>query len=412
MELIGSAVWQALHAAGLQVLPVAADLVDILTQQLADTTGDATHAGNTKPADPPRNGNSAEKVRLRVLARGYPVSASDLREMAKGFRSPAPALVVVPTATPAARAAAVRLGWSLIATNPRSLQGPQGQVLLPSGRSVPVGASDQGSVADGAAAKPGRVPWGTLTVLRRLAGGAEGTQSQLAELAGVTQARVSQALKELSRAGLVSSWHGQPTRYAAKDWDRVVRHWLAAYPGPGGISTYWYGLDDRAEQARAVVALLREQPVGHPVPQAARDVDAAADSGPLDPAAVVSGDVAADQVAPWRRPQRAVIYAHRGADLAEVGLTPATEQDATLELIVPRDRGVWPVPASQHVWAWPGTPELPLADPLQILWDVRRAPGPDRDQAAERLLAALRALASGHSAQHTSGSKPAGGDGR
>jgi hypothetical protein len=84
-----------------------------------------------------------------------------------------------------------------------------------------------------------------------------------------------------------------------------------------------------------------------------------------------------------------VIYARRGRDLADIGLTPSTEQDATLELTVPRDPGVWPAAAGHNMVNLPARADLPLADPLQILWDVQRAPGPDRDQAAERLLTVL-----------------------
>ena len=60
---------------------------------------------------------------------------------------------------------------------------------------------------------------------------------------------------------------------------------------------------------------------------------------------------------------------------------------------MPPDPAVWPARAGHQVLTWPGPPELPLADPLQILWDVRRAPGADRDQAVERLLTALGATA-------------------
>lgn len=410
MELIESVVWQALRAAGLNVLPVAADLADVILEYPSDPSADASRADTIQSEDRPREENLS--VRMQVLARSHPLAPSDLREMADRFRSGAPALVVVPTATPAARDAAARLGWSLIAANPRSPQGPQGQVLLP-GRSVSIGAARRDPDATPELrARPGRVPWGTLTVLRRLAEGTEGTQAQLAELAGVTQARVSQVLKELITTGLVSRSQGQGPRYAVLDWDGVLRRWLAHYPGPGGISTYWYGLDGPVEQAKAVVAFLRQEAVRPPTEglRSSRDAVPPARRQSLDPVAVVSGDVAADQVAPWRRPQRAMVYAHRGADLAGLGLTPTSERDATLVLTVPRDPGVWPARADADVWSWPETPDLPLADPLQILWDVRRSPGPDRDQAADRLLAALRALASRKRVERTT-MDPSSGDG-
>jgi Crp-like helix-turn-helix domain len=392
MELISSPVWQALQAAGLQVLPVAADLVDVYLQ----------------PADPSDDASTA-RMRLYVLASRRPLSPSDLQKLSA--RVHARALVIVPAATPAARATAAALGWSLIATNSGSVAGPSGQILLPSGRAVQVGAASHGPPGVRNSPKPGRVPWGALLVLRRLAEGAAGTQAQLAELAGVTQARVSQTLKELSRAGLITPGLGQRRHYAAADREQLRRRWLHSYPGPGGISTYWYGLDDPASQAKAVVTLLRERSAGDPSPPVpTAGVDPALPAEPLEPVAVVSGDVAADLVAPWRRPQRATVYARRGADLTEVGLTPAADEDATLELTVPRDPGVWPVVAGQPGWTRHGHLDLPLADPLQILWDVQRAPGPDRDEAVERLLIVLDATTQWHGTMPASDCTPPSGD--
>ena len=53
---------------------------------------------------------------------------------------------------------------------------------------------------------------------------------------------------------------------------------------------------------------------------------------------------------------------------------------------MPADSGVWAAPG---YWATGG--DLPLADALQVLWDVRRAPGTDADQAAAALRPVLRA---------------------
>ena len=54
----------------------------------------------------------------------------------------------------------------------------------------------------------------------------------------------------------------------------------------------------------------------------------------------VSGDVAADLIAPWRSPYRAVLYARAGLDLTPAGLTPAGEDDATLERAAERLRAL------------------------------------------------------------------------
>jgi len=34
---------------------------------------------------------------------------------------------------------------------------------------------------------------------------------------------------------------------------------------------------------------------------------------------------------------------------------------------------------------------MPLADPLQILWDLRRSPGPDTEEAVTRFMRTLHA---------------------
>jgi hypothetical protein len=53
---------------------------------------------------------------------------------------------------------------------------------------------------------------------------------------------------------------------------------------------------------------------------------------------------------------------------------------------VPADPGVWPAPGTTAAEA-----DLPLADPLQLLWDVARAPGADVDQALAALQPVLKA---------------------
>jgi hypothetical protein len=102
---------------------------------------------------------------------------------------------------------------------------------------------------------------------------------------------------------------------------------------------------------------------------------------------VLSGDVAADLIAPWRHPERLVVYARTGIDPTTVGLVPAAQEDSTLEFVVPEDPGVWPAPSTDPTR---DGALLPLANPLQILWDVGRASGPDTDEAVARLWRELR----------------------
>ncbi|MEU5722683.1 helix-turn-helix domain-containing protein [Micromonospora sp. NPDC047738] len=186
-------------------------------------------------------------------------------------------------------------------------------------------------------------------------------QQQLAAVTGVSQPRVSQALAALAEQGLA---HRTPAGWDVADIDAVFDWWLNSYPGPGGLRTLWYGLEPPVQQAEAAVSLLTS-----------------GDSGRM----AISGDVAADRVAPWRAPRRVVVYAQTGVDLTSAGLTPADEGDATVELIVPKDPGVWPRPTADEA-----SGSVPLADPLQILWDVARAPGPDTDEAVRHLRRTLR----------------------
>jgi hypothetical protein len=197
------------------------------------------------------------------------------------------------------------------------------------------------------------------------------TQAALAELTHLSQPRISQILKALAGAGLVEKIGGG---WAPRDLDGLLRHWLDTYPGPGGVSTYWSGLDAPRDQAKTVIRRLSR--------------DAASTSATGEPAAVVSGDVAADLIAPWRTPIRAVIYARAGADLTEDGFTPVGNDEATLELVVPHDSGVW----SQGLGRQAGRTfdALPTAGPLQVLWDLMRAPGPDRAEAVAALWEVLR----------------------
>lgn len=87
--------------------------------------------------------------------------------------------------------------------------------------------------------KPG---WGTQAVLRILATAALPLrQSELAEMVGISPQAVSQALK---RAGdrVIRDGSGWTAREGA------LRTWVEEYPGPGGVATHWYGLDDPANK--------------------------------------------------------------------------------------------------------------------------------------------------------------------
>lgn len=255
-------------------------------------------------------------------------------------------LLVAPAASQAAAERARSKGWSLVTDEgPAWIRFPGEQVLeLPQHEEPPPAPR----------ARPGRPPWGTMTVVRRLLLTAPAPQTRLAALAEVTQARVSQVFERLRAEELILRTRDG---WVPSDWDALCDWWLRHYPGPGGTTTWWTSLATPAEQAATAVSSL------------------ATSATP-----VVSGDAAADLVAPWRRPALAIVYAQRGTNLGDANLTLLpTHEGATLKLAVPEDTGVWPdQPTTQR---WKNT-TIGLADGLQILYDLQHSPGPDADEAA------------------------------
>ena len=268
---------------------------------------------------------------------------------------PAPtraSLLVAPRATAAALTEAQRQRWSVVTdAGAVAVRFPRDRWV----RRVPAPSQPPAGQPRGPA------PWGLLTVVRRLLEAAPTTQAELARRSRLSQPRVSQLLKPLTAQRLVQR---TTDGWTPGDWDRLCDWWLAHYRGPGGVATYWYALDDVPAQAAKAAQLH-------------------ASAGRV----AISGDAAADLVAPWRRPVQAVVYAERAVDLGRAGWTGTDSAAATLVLVNPKDPGVWPVepPAAAD-----GDVALPVADPVQVLWDLTRAPGPDAPDAAARWRTMLR----------------------
>ena len=178
----------------------------------------------------------------------------------------------------------------------------------------------------------------------------------LATMAGVSQSRTSRVIGTLVDRGLVQQ---AKTGYHPTDWQQLLDWWLAHYPGPGGTLSYWASTKDINTQARDVLAALGGT------------------------RAAVSGDPAVDLLAPWRLPTLAVIYVDHGLPLSDLGFVPVGDMnEATLTMCAPTDPGVWlPSP-----WTFQG---VPLADPIQIVYDAANGSEPDRPEAAKRLAATL-----------------------
>ena len=257
-----------------------------------------------------------------------------------------PALLSVPTATDATVHAASQQGWNLV-TDDGTLRLRLGDHDLH--RDKPTGETRR-------IHRRGPTSWATFTLVRRLLAGPPALQRELAERTGVTQSKVSRALNRLRAHDLVRRG---PSGWQATDFDALLDWWLENYPGPGGVTSHWYSLDNAVTQAKKALDLLGDR-------------------------AAVSGDPAADALAPWRRPATCTLYVHAGASLAPAGFVPvASAAESTLTLCAPKDPGLW-LPTT---WTAAG---LPLADPLQIIYDVVNGTGTDQAEAASHLREALR----------------------
>jgi DNA-binding transcriptional ArsR family regulator len=179
----------------------------------------------------------------------------------------------------------------------------------------------------------------------------------LAAQAGVSQPRVSQILHQLFDLDLVDrSGRGRwvPRREALLD------RFLAEYPGPGGSELHYYSL-------------------GSPVDVAVRAGQVSTERRPM----LVSADVGPDLILPWRKPSLVILYTGRVINPADLNLTQARgRHDANVILRAPDDRSVF---TAHALVAQVRGDDVPLADPLQQIWDLQDLGGADRIEAAGRL---------------------------
>lgn len=199
-----------------------------------------------------------------------------------------------------------------------------------------------------------RNPWGRWAVMRALLRTDEPrSQVSLSKETGVSQPGVSKVLSAMNGLVVVPRL-GWSVSDARALWD----DFMAEYPGTQGVTTYWYGLEPVAEQAKSVAsaAAVRDLPV------------------------LRSGDSAADELAPWRIPARAIVYARAGIELAKLGFAETSRSRATLEYTVPADHTIW---ATAEAWA--DGSNAATVDPVIAAWDVRRTGGPDVDEAVQRI---------------------------
>lgn len=271
-------------------------------------------------------------------------------------------LYVVPRATKALRAAAIE-GRVIVASM-------KGREVLFRGlvhREAGVDSNDTNPQVSFQVKTPRRPPYGRYALIRSLLRTPEPrTQKQLAAETGITQAAVSNNLKLLGDrvTRTDAGWHTDAPEALFADF-------MTGYPGPGGIESYWFSLKAVKEVASTLGIL----------------------SAPEEDL-LISGDVGADYVAPWRRPTVAVFYAKGSpsgdSSLAGLGLGEASEDDSNLEFVVPADLTIW---STARAWltreaVTPAREGPTLAtDPLIIAWDVARLGGPDAGEAVDAIRA-------------------------
>lgn len=215
----------------------------------------------------------------------------------------------------------------------------------------------EGAAPRSTGATPRRHAWMRWAVERFLVLVAEPMrQSVIASALGTSQQSVSNAAGHL--AGLVTDC-GEGL--VATDRARLLEHWRNEYTGPGGQAFGWYSLGPVAEQVSKAVEVAKF----------------------LDLSPLVSGDIAADRIAPWKLPVRGRVYVDGPVDLADEGLVPAPLEEATLITCIPRDPTL-----HRLVDLRPGTAEpedLPIADPAIVYWDLVHTTDTDSGEAAARL---------------------------
>jgi hypothetical protein len=188
------------------------------------------------------------------------------------------------------------------------------------------------------------------------------TATALAAQAGVSQPRVSQVMHHLHNLKLADK---SPDGKWRPQQEALLDRFLAEYPGPGGSEHYFYSLES-------------------PTAVAVRAGHVSSDRYPI----VASADVGPDLIMPWRKPSLVVLYTKNAINPADLKLVSARgPHDANVILRMPDDRSVFP---SHALVARVQDDDVPLADPLQQIWDLSDLGGADRLEAAGRLREWLR----------------------
>lgn len=256
-------------------------------------------------------------------------------------------LVITAGATTAALRAAVLANLSVLVVDRR---GVHGHLIDRTGslRTLTLPPSEVSP-----ARRRGPAPWGAIAVCIELLNLQPQNQVQIAEATGLSQPRVSQLLRSLPWA------RRSPHGWAIADVESALDWLTEVYPPPTLVSKW---------------ATLQA-----PVPATLAAVEALEHGGARY---AVAGPVAADELAPWERPQHTVIWVDRLLDLTASGCVPASAPQATVTLAVVEDPRALPGLALE---------KMKVVDPWRV-WVSLHIDG--HTQAADHLRAKLIATSS------------------
>jgi hypothetical protein len=202
----------------------------------------------------------------------------------------------------------------------------------------------------------GRKPWGRLAVARALLRTSRPrSQAELATESGITQQAVAAAVRTLAPLGVTRAARGWTAGDPGLLWDSF----LTEYPGPGGLRRRWVAAADLVSQVSRAREAGRRAGVE----------------------TLVSGDVAADEQGPLRRPLTAVLYSSTDLDLSARSVPVVGDDDWTVSVVLPEDPTVF---ATARAWR-PGADRASVTDPVMTAWEVSRSRGAERDEAVAGL---------------------------
>lgn len=330
-------------------------LIDEVWAQLALSHGIAIET----PRDPAidvllRVPGWPEAVAYDVKVSSSPMGPTTLAKVHSSHRLHSPQsrlLLFVPAATEALMEKAAEHGVSVLRAPRRAGEPVEGILVSPHGATRRLRADP---APERQPRRRGRIPWGTYAVaFEMLANDAMPTrQRELADKLGISQARVSQILSDLRPVA------AKALMSPAVDRPALARWLVNEYPRDARVSTSWLTLAPTHVTVVGVHQHLSQANVEH----------------------AVSGQVAADLLAPWARPQKLWVWTRSAVDMTDAPATPVSPRDATLTVAVADDPYL--LPSARQV----GTHVLPVLAPWRVWVDLVHQ---EHHDAAEALHSAL-----------------------